>query len=847
VRSDLPSGTVTLVFSDIEGSTKLLETLGTSAYREALAEHRQIVRQAFARYSGYEVDYEGDAFFYAFSSAEEALSAVSEAMQGLEGGPIAIRVGIHTGSPELDPPKYVGLDVHTAARIMSCGHGGQVVVSETTRELVSAQLTELGSHRLKDIQEPVSLYQLGDRSFPPLKTIANTNLPAPASTFLGRGEELYEADTLLQETRLLTVTGPGGQGKTRFALELATRAREERFSDYRDGVFSCFFSSLRDPALVLPTIASTLSVREQPAERALETLSSHLEGKRMLLLLDNLEHLLEAASELSELLSLCPGLTLLCTSRERLSVQGERAYVLPPLAEDEGVSLFCARAETEPSEDIMALCSRLEGLPLAIELAAARTRILTPEQLLERLSQRLDLLKGGRDADPRQQTLRATIEWSYDLLSPEEQELFARLCVFAGGCTLEAAEEVCEADLDTLQSLVDKSLLRFTEGRYWMLETIREYAGERLAARGERDSLFERHATWYALRGASLLWPARIDEPGARDALDRDLLDIHQGLGYALGVRDVRLAGECLFALWLPWLLHGFGDYGVAAAHDWLALDRELLHPLARAPGLIAAGEILRFAGDLQTAREVKLEELAIARRHPDAVVHGRALGGDIPYSLSDLASVELALGDIDAARWYSDEAIAVWRERGDGYGLGHALDTAVSAALLSGELRHAWELATECVTAFEEHGSAPEDVATARLKLADCELRLGDVASAAAHLRTVIALLNEEGGSLMVAACARVAAMIAFELGDPKTAALLSAAFVGLLAKSGNRLENDPTWQRSHEELTERLDRALSTEALAQQTALADGLSNADVLALAERAIGLSDTTARA
>jgi predicted ATPase/class 3 adenylate cyclase len=487
MRPDVPTGTVTFLFTDVEGSTKLLHELGDESYAQLLAEHRRIVREACVRGGGIEVDTQGDAFFFAFPTAPGAIAAASEMTEGLASGPIQVRIGLHTGKPVVTGEGYVGDDVHFAARVAATGHGGQIVLSHVTAELVTGAVTSLGSHPLKDIAEPVSIYQLGDRSFPPLKTIAKSNLPTPASSFLGREEELYAADHFLRETRLLTISGPGGAGKTRFSLELARRAREERFSDYQDGVFSCFFSSLRDSTLVLATIAHTLSVREQPGQGALQTLSSHLEGKQMLLLLDNLEHLLEAAPELSELLSACSGLTLLCTSRELLRVTGERSYALPPLQEDEGVSLFCERAQVDPSEDITVLCSRLEGLPLAIELAAARARILTPAQLLERLSFRLDLLKAGRDADPRQQTLRATIEWSYDLLSAEEQELFARLAVFSGGCTLEAAEDVAGADLDLLQSLCDKSVLRFTGGRYWMLETIREYAGEWLAKGAQRQ------------------------------------------------------------------------------------------------------------------------------------------------------------------------------------------------------------------------------------------------------------------------------------------------------------------------------------------------------------------------
>jgi class 3 adenylate cyclase len=462
MRSDLPSGTVTFLFTDVEGSTRLLHSLGAEGYAQELEEHRRLLREACVSEDGVEVDTQGDAFFFAFSSALAALSAAAFLTQALMAGPIRVRVGVHTGQPHLTTEGYVGEDVHRAARIAAAGHGGQVLVSEQTAQLFGSSdtLVSLGAHRLKDFEGPVTLYQLGEGSFPPLKTIANTNLPTPASSFLGRDNELFEADALLRQTRLLTVHGPGGQGKTRFALELARRAREERFSDYEDGVFSCFLASLRDPSLVLATICQTLSVPDEAGRSALESLSSHLQGKMLLLLLDNLEHLLACAVELSQLLSVCPELTLLVTSRELLRIDGELPYALPPLAYEESVSLFCERARAEPAEPIRLLCDRLEGLPLAIELAAARMTLLTPEQLLERLSQRLDLLKGGRDADPRQQTLRATIEWSYDLLSAAEQELFARLSVFIGGCTLEAAEEVAEAELDTLESLLDKSLLR---------------------------------------------------------------------------------------------------------------------------------------------------------------------------------------------------------------------------------------------------------------------------------------------------------------------------------------------------------------------------------------------------
>ena len=338
---------------------------------------------------------------------------------------------------------------------------------------------DLGEHRLKDLSAPERIYQLGDGDFPALKTLYRTNLPVPATPFLGREQELAEVLELLaaDDARLLTLTGPGGTGKTRLALQAAGRASDA----YPDGVWWIPLAPLRDPALVLATAAQTLGSKNGLAE--------HIADKAMLCLFDNFEQVVEAAPELAALVSACPNLDVLVTSRERLRVGGEQTYPVPPLAESDGEALFLTRARAvDPSfaasEAVRELCLRLDELPLALELAAARTALFSPEQLLEKLSQRLDLLKGERDADPRQQTLRATIEWSYDLLSQEEQDLFARLSIFAGGCSYEAAEQVADADPDTLQSLLDKSLLRKRESdagpRYWMLETIREYATERL-------------------------------------------------------------------------------------------------------------------------------------------------------------------------------------------------------------------------------------------------------------------------------------------------------------------------------------------------------------------------------
>ena len=557
-----PTGTVTLVFTDIEGSTQLLHELGQDAYLGALTEHRRIVREAFACHHGYEVDYEGDAFFYAFASAREAVQAVSDAQGALAAGPIRIRVGMHTGEPLLDPPKYVGTDVHLAARIMSAGHGGQVLLSQATRALVPSDVRELGRHRLKDFDEALALYQLGYDAFPPLKTISSTNLPRPVSSFVGREREVAEVVAIVREgTRLVTLSGPGGTGKTRLAIEAAG----ELVGEFAAGVFWVGLAAVRDPVLVTETIAQTLGAKDD--------LAAHVGARQQLLLvLDNLEQVIDAALDLSTLLAACPNLQLLVTSRELLRVQGERDYPVPPLAEPEAVELFCVRAQVDLDSTIVELCTRLDNLPLAVELAAARIRVLTPAQILERLTHRLDLLKAGRDVDPRQRTLRATIGWSHDLLPGAEQQLFARLSVFAGGSTLDAAEEVADADLDTLESLVDKSLVRHSDDRFWMLETIREYAAERLAESSEAETIGRRHAELFLALAEDVELRSRSgDQPALFELLDADNANLRQAVEWAREHVEIELELRLVTALWSYWLARGQVGEGRRWLEDALA------------------------------------------------------------------------------------------------------------------------------------------------------------------------------------------------------------------------------------------------------------------------------------
>jgi len=429
VRDDLPSGTVTFLFTDVEGSTRLLRELGVDQYAHALSEHRRVLRAAFAAHGGVEVDTQGDAFFAVFPTAPGALAAAAQAVEGLAPGPIRVRMGLHTGTPHLAEEGYVGVDVHRAARIAACGHGGQVLVSASTASLIDADdLRDQGEHRLKDLSAPERVYQLGADEFPPLKSLHQTNLPFTSTPFLGRERELAEVSGLITraDVRLLTLSGPGGTGKTRLALQAAVPAADA----FAGGVWWVPLAALRDPTLVLETAGQAIGAKGE--------LADHIADKSLLLLLDNFEQVVPAAEDLAHLLAACPNLRMLVTSRELLAIPGEQSYDVPPLEPQEGATLFLERARAaDPhfvaSAAVPLVCARLDNLPLALELAAARVRLLSPEQLLERLSHRLDVLRAGRGVDQRQQTLRATIEWSHDLLDPDERELFARLAVFTGG------------------------------------------------------------------------------------------------------------------------------------------------------------------------------------------------------------------------------------------------------------------------------------------------------------------------------------------------------------------------------------------------------------------------------
>jgi predicted ATPase/class 3 adenylate cyclase len=715
-----PSGTVTLLFSDIEGSTRLLERLGTETYAEVLEQHRRLLREVFARRDGYEVDTEGDAFFVTFARAGDAVAAAEEAQQALasaawsESVEVQVRMGLHTGEPLLVDANYVGMDVHRAARIMSAAHGGQVLLSQATRVLVDRRdFRDLGDHRLKDFDEPVRLFQVGTADFPRPKTLNNTNLPVPASSFVGRERELGEVTSLLRNGggRLATLTGPGGSGKTRLALEAAG----DVVGDYPDGVFWVGLASLREPGLVVETIARTLGARGELAER--------IGDRTLLLLLDNFEQVIDAAVELSALLGACRNLRLLVTSRELLRLQGEVEYQVPPLARDEAEDLFCARSRLPPDDEIADLCRRLDDLPLAVELAAARTAVLSPTEIRDRLSQRLDLFKGGRDTDPRQQTLRATIEWSYELLGEPEKQLFARLSVFSGGCTVDAAEEIVESDVDTLQSLVDKSLVRRTGGRFWMLETIGELARERLGASAEADEIGRRHAEYFldlaeraepALKGADQAsWLQRLED-------DHD--NLRKSLDWFFDHDEPELAVRFVGTLWIFWYMHGH----VTEARRWLrrALDACPDEPSeSRAKVLDGAGYLASEQGDRDEAIGLLEASLSAAK----------GVGATSAASIA-AAHVCGVLGDSDprAAVAAGEEAVALAGEAGDDYALAIALNNLGGPTMLLGDNEQATAYFEESLALRRRIGDVSR-IALSLCNLAGVALLKGDIARAAA------------------------------------------------------------------------------------------------------------------
>ncbi len=793
---ELPTGTVTLLFTDIEGSTRLLQQLG-DRYAILLETYRSLLRSAILEFHGHEVDTQGDAFFAAFARATDAASAAVAAQCALftqswpDGMTVRVRMGLHTGEPELSTEGYMGLDVHRAARLMSVGHEGQVLISQTTRDLVGhglpegVSLRDLGDYRLKDLGRPVHLYQLVIdglfADFPPLKTLDSRlhNLPVQLTSLIGREQEVTAVQNLLlrEDVRLVTLTGPGGTGKTRLGLQVAAELCEV----FTDGVFLVNLAPLSDPMFVLPTIAQTLGIGKGGGKPLLEHMREELQQKKVLLVLDNFEQVVSAAPHMTDLLVACPKLKLLVTSREVLRVRAEHEFVVPPLALPDrtslaeqtellhyaAVNLFHQRVmavkpdfQITPANAraIAEICIRLDGLPLAIELAAARMKLLSPQALLARLSQLLQILTSGvRDSPARQQSLRNTIAWSYNLLKAEEQQLFRRLSVFNGGCTLEAIEAIqtaLEKEPDVVQvvdgvtSLIDKSLLQCTEqedneSRLWMLETIREYAWECLRESGEEESILRAHASYYL----ALVEEAELHLKGAQQLqwlrrLDREQENLRAALGWLIAHEEGEKALRFCVSLWLFWQTRGYWSEGRRWLKTALALPEAGKRTTLRAIVLSAAGELAAVQGDLQEAHVLLAESVALCRELDND--HG------VVFPMSTLGRVMAQQGDHAAAASLLKECITLCRKSGSTWELSRSLLTLGYIAWLQGDLKQAIALTKESLMLAREMGDKGR-IAHALNNLGHLFWDQGDLVQARAHAEEGLKLIRELGDKVLL------------------------------------------------------------------------------------------------
>lgn len=830
---DLPTGTVTFLFSDIEGSTRLLGQLG-ERYPALLETHQRLLRSAFGAGEGREVSTEGDSMFFVFPSAPQAVAAAVEAQRALrthdwpEDGVIRVRVGLHTGEGILGGDNYVGIDLHLAARIMAAGHGGQVLLSDATRGVVEQSLPEgvtlrdLGEHRLKDLSGPQRLFQVVaegvEGEFPPPRTLERTtNLPPQLTSFVGRRREIEEIKERLVGTRLLTLTGPGGTGKTRLSIQVASEVLE----DFEDGAYFVALAPISDPELVVPTIAQVLGLREEARRPTIETVGEYLEDKHLLLVLDNFEQVLGGAPKVGELLAAAERLSVLATSRESLGVHGEKEYLVPPLglpdvehlpplealSQYEAVVLFIDRAASvkpgfevtnENAPAIAEICARLDGLPLALELAAARVKLLNPHEILKRLGHRLTLLAGGaRDLPTRQQTLRDAIDWSYDLLEAEERTFFADLSVFVGGFTLDAAEAVCDPDgglgVDTLEgvaSLTNKSLLRQMDtgeggSRFFMLETIREYASERLAEAPNAHEIAMRHGGFFL----ALVERAEPELLGADQAIWLDTLEqehdnLRAAIAWAGEHGEIETALLLGGALWRFWQIRGHLREAAMRLQNLLVLPGSAEHPEAKARALEAAGGIFYWMADWENAQRYYSECLELRRVLGDRPGLAEAL-----YNLSFIYSIPSPpQRDLERGQELLEEAAQLYREVGDQRGEAKVL-WAISS---NHEVSNEWQLSLDNAEQALELFRKADDRFSAGWALHSIGLAavgLGKLERARSALEQALDLFGGAGDLTGIALVLNDFALLEMQEGEHERATRLRGAALKVEQQSGGGL----------------------------------------------------------
>jgi len=857
-----PIGTVTCLFSDIEGSTRLEIDLGTGPYRDIRERHRVLLRAAFAAHDGYEQGTEGDSFFVIFRGATEAVLAAADAQQALAAEPwpdgieVRVRMGLHTGDIESSGADVIGYAINRTARIAAVAHGGQILLSDATRALIAGtlpdgvSLRDLGEHRLKDLRAPERLAQLvvdglaGE--FPPPRSLdaRPNNLPTQLTTFVGRDKELGEAVALLGGTRLLSLTGPGGTGKTRLSLQVAAAAADA----FPDGIWFVALEPVRDEALVVPTIARVLGVADSRNRPAIDVLADHIGEQRMLLVLDNFEQVVTAGPVIVELLRRCPKLAGLVTTRIALRVSGEQEYPVPGLPappdtsrlsevdrlnlpralreydletlnQFESVRLFIARASAvKPgfavtnanAPAVAGITARLHGMPLAIELAAARIKLLTPDQILARLEHHLALLTAGsRDLPERQQTLRGAIAWSYDLLEDVAKRLVERLSVFRGGWELEMAEAVCgpseELGIDVfggLGALVDQSLVRIDdmagdERRFAMLDTIREYAAEMLADRGETDELASRHAHAMldlAERAAPNL--SGTDQRLWIDRLDREHDNLRAALEWATARPEPELAARMGFALWRFWQQRGYLNearlrFEEMAAQGW-SLD-----PVCAARFAEGFGGIAYWQADLPAAARWYKEALGIWREIGDKGEIANALYNDAYADilpLMGLSGQELTAAQrapkYEEGRSKLEEALALYREVGDKAGEGNILWALGSYDYFTVAATPAEHWYHEALALHRASGNRTMEAWSLHM-LALVLIGHGDPIESAKHAHEGLRIFRDAGDVGGIILVLDDLASIAVAAGDPPRGGRLYGAARHLQAKSGTMLAN--------------------------------------------------------